>query len=133
MFRNTKFNFFILFLIIVCGVNAQNYTINGKVFDAETKEPLPFVPVMLKGTTLGSTTDFDGNWSPKRDDNVCLQIGNINTEAILIELDENEFKFKLSKPVCIPNNSLIIVCSSNNEIKIVGFGKLNSSKCNQII
>lgn len=63
MFRNTKFNFFILFLIIVCGVNAQNYTINGKVFDAETKEPLPFVPVMLKGTTLGSTTDFDGNYS----------------------------------------------------------------------
>jgi translation initiation factor 2 gamma subunit (eIF-2gamma) len=71
------------------------------------------------------TTDFDGNWYPKCNDNVCLQIGNINTEAILIELDENKFKFKLSKPVCIPNNTLIIVCSNNNEIKIVGFGKLD--------
>lgn len=71
------------------------------------------------------TTDFDGNWYPKCNDNVCLQIGNINIEAILIELDENKFKFKLSKPVCIPNNSLIIVCSNNNEIKIVGFGKLD--------
>jgi len=79
------------------------------------------------------TTDFDGNWSPNCNDNVCLQIGNVNTEALLIELDKNEFKFKLSKPVCIPNNSLIIVCSNNNEIKIVGFGKLDCLKCTKII
>ncbi len=42
---------------------SQNYTITGKVFDSETKEPLPFVPVLIKGTTVGSTTDFDGNYS----------------------------------------------------------------------
>ena len=42
---------------------AQSYTITGKVFDSETKEPLPFVPVLIKGTTVGGTTDFDGNYS----------------------------------------------------------------------
>lgn len=42
---------------------SQNYTVTGKVFDSETKEPLPFVPVLIKGTTVGSTTDFDGNYS----------------------------------------------------------------------
>ncbi len=42
---------------------SQNYTITGKVFDAESKEPLPFVPVLIKGTTVGATTDFDGNYS----------------------------------------------------------------------
>lgn len=41
----------------------QSYTISGKVFDSESKEPLPFVPVIIKGTTTGSTTDFDGNYS----------------------------------------------------------------------
>ncbi len=43
--------------------HAQTYTISGKVFDSESKEPLPFVPVLIKGTTVGSTTDFDGNYS----------------------------------------------------------------------
>lgn len=43
--------------------HAQTYTISGKVFDSESKEPLPFVPVLLKGTTVGATTDFDGNYS----------------------------------------------------------------------
>jgi len=42
---------------------SQSYTITGKVFDAESKEPLPFVPVLIKGTTIGGTTDFDGNYS----------------------------------------------------------------------
>jgi hypothetical protein len=42
---------------------AQQTVISGKVFDAKTKEPLPFVNVVLKGTTAGATSDFDGNYS----------------------------------------------------------------------
>lgn len=41
---------------------AQTYTIRGKIFNSETKEPLPFVPVIIKGTTIGAQTDFDGNF-----------------------------------------------------------------------
>jgi len=43
-------------------LKAQTYTIRGKIFNAETKEPLPFVPVIIKGTTIGAQTDFDGNF-----------------------------------------------------------------------
>ncbi|MEM9835612.1 MAG: TonB-dependent receptor [Bacteroidota bacterium] len=39
-----------------------SYTIQGQVFDAETKEPLPFVSVQLAETTLGTTTDEKGNF-----------------------------------------------------------------------
>ncbi len=53
----------IAFLFIIGNFYAQRYTITGKVFDANTKEPLPFVPVILKGTTAGATTDFDGVYS----------------------------------------------------------------------
>lgn len=52
----------LLFLFAVNGF-AQSYTISGKVFDSESKEPLPFVPVIIKGTSIGATTDFDGNYS----------------------------------------------------------------------
>jgi hypothetical protein len=51
-----------LFLVAYSGFG-QSYTISGKVFDSESKEPLPFVPVIIKGTTIGATSDFDGNFS----------------------------------------------------------------------
>lgn len=57
---------YILFLFLISLVsNAQNYTITGKVFDVDTKEPLPFVPVLIKGTTVGGTSDFDGKFTIK--------------------------------------------------------------------
>ena len=62
---NSKLPFYSFLLVTFISINsfAQNYTITGKVFDAESKEPLPFVPVLIKGTTVGATTDFDGNYS----------------------------------------------------------------------
>jgi hypothetical protein len=60
-----KLHFYSLLVLVFFGIRsyAQNYTISGKVFDSETKEPLPFVPVLIKGTTVGATSDFDGNFS----------------------------------------------------------------------
>lgn len=63
MVKKLHFYFFLLLVFFSIDYNAQSYTITGKVFDAESKEPLPFVPVLIKGTTIGGTTDFDGNYS----------------------------------------------------------------------
>jgi hypothetical protein len=63
MVKKLHFYFFLLLVFFSIDYNAQSYTITGKVFDAESKEPLPFVPVLIKGTTVGGTTDFDGNYS----------------------------------------------------------------------
>lgn len=41
---------------------AQNGTITGRVTDAKTGEGLPGVNVILKGKTIGASTDFDGNY-----------------------------------------------------------------------
>lgn len=41
---------------------AQNGVIKGKIVDAETNEPLPFVNVVVFGTTTGSVSDLDGNF-----------------------------------------------------------------------
>lgn len=80
------------------------------------------------------TNDFEGEWKPKKDDNIYLQIGNVNTEALLTEMKSDDFKFKLSKPSCISPDSLILVCCNVGDIlKIVGYGRLNVSKCTKII
>lgn len=54
-----------IFLLCFCVslTKAQQYVIKGKVYNAENKEPLPFVPIILKGTTIGGQTDFDGNYT----------------------------------------------------------------------
>jgi len=59
----TKFNGFLtLFLALaVQVVFAQEKTVTGKVSDSNG--PLPGVTVVVKGTTTGTQTDFDGNYS----------------------------------------------------------------------
>lgn len=63
MLKAHKNSLLIVFLILRAYAFSQTYTISGKVFEAETKEPIPFAPILLKGTTIGATTDFDGNYS----------------------------------------------------------------------
>jgi len=41
---------------------SQQGTIRGRVFDANTNEPLPFATIVVDGTTIGSISDFDGNF-----------------------------------------------------------------------
>lgn len=51
---------FLFFGVLVA--QAQTYEINGTVSD-ETGAPLPGVAVVVKGTTHGATTDFDGKFT----------------------------------------------------------------------
>ncbi|MFN8206063.1 MAG: TonB-dependent receptor [Bacteroidales bacterium] len=56
----------LLFFILVLGVfpsRAQDITVKGTVTASDTKEPLPGVNVFLKGTTRGTITNLDGQYS----------------------------------------------------------------------
>lgn len=75
------------------------------------------------------TKDFEGSWEPNKNDTVYLQIGNVNTEAILTNIKQTTFTFKLSKPSCISENAFILICNNTSDIlKIVGYGNMNSEK-----
>ena len=52
----------VLFGIYFTGA-AQQATLKGKVLDAVSNEPLPFVNVVISGTTTGTITDMDGNFT----------------------------------------------------------------------
>ena len=51
--------FLLLGLLFFQAATAQT-TIKGKVLDAASGEGMPFVSLAFKGTTIGTTTDFDG-------------------------------------------------------------------------
>ncbi|AOW19955.1 TonB-dependent receptor [Urechidicola croceus] len=56
-------NYFLLvFLFVSISILAQSYKVEGNVTDEENT-PLPGVSVVIKGTTSGTSTDFDGYYS----------------------------------------------------------------------
>jgi len=60
----SKMFLFLATLLFASSISAQKVTrVRGKVFDASTGEPLPFVDVGLKGTNVGVSTDLDGYYN----------------------------------------------------------------------
>lgn len=52
----------ILFTLLASHAIAQNITISGKVIDRETKEPLPFASVYVKGKAIGTISNLQGEF-----------------------------------------------------------------------
>ena len=55
-------------------VYAQKLTISGVVIDKDLNEPLTGVNVLVKGTTTGTITDFDGKYTLEADDKLYFGI-----------------------------------------------------------
>ncbi len=68
-------------LLISCSnlVVAQTTIISGKVTDELTNEPVPFASIILKGTTIGTNTDFNGKFqittTTPTDSILCSMLG----------------------------------------------------------
>jgi len=60
-----RFTLFLAFLAFIgtLSLNAQTREISGLVIGAEDGQPIPGVSVVIKGTTIGTTTDIDGRYS----------------------------------------------------------------------
>lgn len=85
---------YILLFFITCQVSAQNATsqirLFGKITDAETKEALPYASIRISGTTLGCSSDNNGNFSfftPKLKD--TLIVSSIGYKEIRLPLSRN--------------------------------------------
>lgn len=76
-----------LFLMVTSGAFAQTVTVKGKVTDAETNEPIPGANVVVKGTTNGTITDFDGAYELNAPSNATLQISFIGYEVQEVPLN----------------------------------------------
>ena len=58
-----KIIFLLTSLLFVWVTNAQDTVLKGIVTDSVTGEGLPFVSIIFRGTTMGTATDGDGNFS----------------------------------------------------------------------
>ena len=73
-------------------VFGQTTKVMGKVVDAETGEPLPLVSIVFVGTTIGTTTDFEGNYSLEtREDVSELMAAYLSYERQTVPINKGAF------------------------------------------
>lgn len=113
---------YLLLVMILCltiNVQAQDLTVTGKVISMEDDSGLPGVNVIIKGTSTGTVTDIDGNYSLKVP----------GTESVL-EFSSVGF---IQEEVTVGNStvidiSMVVDVTSLDEIVVVGYGTQKRAK-----
>ncbi len=108
-----KFRFFIAsILLMIPAVMFSQMKVSGTVTEAATGEPLPGVNIQIVGTTLGTTSDFDGNY----------QLENVKSGSIL------EFSYIgfVTEQVKVTNGTVNLAmkedAESLDEVVVIGYG-----------
>ncbi len=94
-----------LFVLLTTNSWAQTGVVEGKVTDASTNEAIPFANVILQGTTVGASTDLDGNY----------RISGIKPDLYNVEVSFLGYKTKVEYEVQVFNNKPALVNFSLEE------------------
>jgi iron complex outermembrane receptor protein len=112
-----RYLFIILALASFSVANAQDLTVTGKVKDAAEGSSIPGVTIVVKGTTIGTVTDIDGNFAIK-----------VQPGAVLVF----SFMGYTSQEVPVAGKQVITVSlaasvTSLNEVVVIGYGTVKKS------
>ena len=94
--------------------------LKGKVTD-ESGEPLPGVSVIIKGTKMGTQTDFDGKYiiSVKESDVLVFSYVGMQTQEISVE-DKTSLDVVLSEVSSVLEDIVVVGYGTQSKAKIVG-------------
>jgi len=110
--KNLKLFWMLAFLLLTIAGYAQQKTISGKVTDASNGEPLPGVTVVVVGTTVGTITNFDGDYSLKVDAGQTVSFSFIGFESQRVLIGNQN----------VINISLEMSTEALGEVLVIGYG-----------
>lgn len=120
---NKKFNYFLTFLalLLLQGVMAQSRTVSGTVSD-NSGSPLPGVNVVEKGTSNGTSTDFDGNYVISVSDGATLVFSSLGyaTKEIAVN-GQNSVNASLSEDASQLDEVVVTALGIRKETKALGY------------
>ena len=79
----------IFFCLMLTVAAFADISVKGKVIDADGAEPMIGVSILVKGTGIGTVTDFDGNFELNVPDKATLQLSYIGYKTIELRAVEN--------------------------------------------
>jgi len=114
IYKNLKAFLLIVGIIVYSMSFAQQKTITGKVTDESTGEPLPGVSIVVQGTTSGTVTNIDGEYSVNVDQGQTLSFSFIGyvTQQIVVGA-ENTI-----------NVALVFDTEQLEEVVVIGYGQV---------
>ena len=113
-----KHYFIILFSLFSLLGYSQEIGVKGNVIDATDKLPIVGLSVMVKGTTVGTTTDYDGNYS----------LLNVSPDATIVY---SMIGYK-TQEISVNGKSLINVVMKSDvetldDVVVIGYGSVKKS------
>ncbi|MDA3905520.1 MAG: TonB-dependent receptor [Bacteroidales bacterium] len=107
---------FVLMLFVSSAILAQGIQITGTVTD-ESGSPLPGASVILKNSTIGATTDFDGKYTLENiPGDGILVISFVGFQTIELSVDNRNYI----------NVTLIEDTQVLGEVVVIGYGTMNT-------
>ena len=98
-------------------VAQEQITVTGTVVDADTQDPLPGVSIVQQGTTNGTATDFDGNFSIQVPSDAVLVVSFIGYSTRQVPVNGQEVLQIQMRPDL----------EALDEIVVVGYGTVRRS------
>ena len=97
-------------IMITLSTFAQEGTIKGRVFNMKTNEPIEFATIQIEGTTIGSTSDLDGNFiftgiKPGFVKLIARSVGFETTVSSEIQVQGNQTTFV---DIAVPEAAIVI-------------------------
>jgi TonB-linked SusC/RagA family outer membrane protein len=124
------FIFCLLSILFSVYAQAQDVTVNGKVYD-ENGVPIPGVSVLIKGTSKAAATDFDGNYQIKADSKGTLEfsyLGYITAKEPINGRNQIDVKLKPSTETL----QEVVVVGYGTQKKSVVTGAISSIKASDL-
>lgn len=101
----------ILFTFSVVCISAQTINVKGVVTDAASGDLLPGVSILIKGTTIGTETDFDGLYEIKAKKGQILVFNYLGYESKEVIVDREKIDVALGQST-----------EALDEIVVIGYG-----------
>ncbi|WP_397363936.1 TonB-dependent receptor [Olleya sp. R77988] len=84
-------------LLCFCGISFSQTTITGTVVDDVSQQPIPSANVIVAGTSTGTATDFDGNFTLTTSQNppFTIQVSSVGFSTEDLEVTSNNQTFNI--------------------------------------
>lgn len=121
-----------ILLVLVMHLQAQKITVSGIAIDRETREPLPFASIGIKGKSIGTITnlqgEFDFHFSNEYRNEILVirMLGYVNYEAPVWTLLENP-TFELSKSTTVLNEVVVTDSLSGGDILRIALSRIETN------
>ena len=113
---------FLGFFFLWTSVSFGQFTLKGKVTDAETGDPIAFASVFQKGKTSGITTDFEGNYflqvSSLADSLTVSYLGYSTQSKVLTKEANQTLNFQLW-PVAFELGTFVFEAGENPAFEVI--------------